>query len=47
MNIKSRLTKLEKESQVNDSIIFIDASSSDDFRGQIRALIENGLDPAG
>ena len=47
MNIKNRITKLEMGAHTTDSIIFIDARSSKDFRAQIRSLIKNGLDPAG
>ena len=47
MNIKNRITKLEMGAHTTNSIIFIDARSSEDFRAQIRSLIKNGLDPAG
>ena len=47
MSIKSRVARLENNTCADDSIIFIDAESSEDFRAQIRVLIEDGLDPEG
>ena len=47
MNFKNRMTRLEKGTLLHDNIVFIDATTSEDFRQQIRALIEGGLDPEG
>lgn len=47
MRLKSRIDKLRNKISGHDRIIFINASTSHDFRAQIRAHIEGGLDPEG
>jgi hypothetical protein len=47
MTVKSRLKKLENATRSDNSIIFINAKETGDFRRQIESLIEQGLDPTG